>query len=64
MKMLDLLTREQWTNFEKNLHNDWGVNACVYDDSGAAFTGFKNFANPLCKEIKSHPESIQGPSVP
>jgi ligand-binding sensor protein len=59
MKMLDLLTKEQWTDFEKNLHNNWGVNACAYNEAGATFTGFKNFVNPLCKEIKAHPEGIQ-----
>lgn len=59
MKMLNLLTKEQWTDFEKTLHHDWGVNACAYDDAGFTFTGFKNFVNPLCKEIKSHPEGIQ-----
>ena len=59
MEMLDLLTKEQWMDFEKDLHNDWGVNACAYDAAGSTFTGFKNFVNPLCKEIKSHPEGIQ-----
>jgi len=59
MKMLSLLTKEQWTDFERSLHDDWGVNACAYDAEGATFTGFKNVINPLCKEIKSHPEGIQ-----
>ncbi len=59
MQMPDLLTKEQWTDFEKSLHRDWGVNASVYDDAGFTFTGFKNFINPLCREIKAHPEGIQ-----
>ena len=59
MLMTDLLTKEQWTDLEKTLHNDWGVNACAYNDKGMTFTGFKNFVNPLCAEIKSHPEGIQ-----
>lgn len=59
MLMTDLLSKEQWTDLEKTLHNDWGVNACAYDAKGFTFTGFKNFVNPLCKEIKSYPEGIQ-----
>ena len=59
MLMTDLLTKEQWLELEKTLHNDWGVNACAYDANGMTFTGYKNFVNPLCAEIKSHPEGIQ-----
>ena len=59
MEMTDLLTKEQWTDLEKALHDDWGVNACAYNTKGMTFTGFKNFINPLCAEIKSHPEGIQ-----
>ena len=59
MLMTDLLSKDQWTDLEKTLHNDWGVNACAYDAKGMTFTGFKNFVNPLCAEIKSHPEGIQ-----
>lgn len=59
MIMTDLLTKEKWLELEKTLHNDWGVNACAYDANGMTFTGFKNFVNPLCAEIKSHPKGIQ-----
>lgn len=59
MLMTDLLPQDQWMDLEKTLHDDWGVNACAYDAKGMTFTGFKNFVNPLCKEIKSHPEGIQ-----
>lgn len=59
MLMTDLQPKEQWLELEKTLHDDWGFNACAYDANGMTFTGFKNFVNPLCKEIKSHPEAIQ-----
>jgi len=59
MQMTDLLSKDQWTDLEKTLHDDWGVNASAYDAKGMTFTGFKNFVNPLCAEIKSHPEGIQ-----
>lgn len=59
MLMTDLLSKDRWTALEKTLHNDWGVNACAYDAKGMTFTGFKNFVNPLCAEIKSYPEGIQ-----
>jgi len=59
MLMTDLLPKDQWANLEKTLHDDWGVNACAYDAKGMTFTGYKNFINPLCPEIKSYPEGIQ-----
>ncbi len=59
MQMTDLLSEGQWLELEKTLHDEWGVNACAYDAKGMTFTGFKNFVNPLCAEIKSHPAGIQ-----
>jgi ligand-binding sensor protein len=59
MLMTDLLPMDQWLALEQTLHTDWGVNACAYNADGMTFTGFKNFVNPLCAEIKSHPEGIQ-----
>lgn len=59
MLMTDLLTKDQWLDLEMTLHTDWNVNACAYNADGMTFTGFKNFVNPLCAEIKSHPEGIQ-----
>ncbi len=59
MFMTDLLSKDQWTDLEKTIHNDWNFNASAYDAKGMTFTGFKNFVNPLCSEIKSHPEGIQ-----
>ncbi|MFZ5812746.1 MAG: PocR ligand-binding domain-containing protein [Thermodesulfobacteriota bacterium] len=59
MQMTDLLSKEQWKDFEQTLHEKWRVNACAYEASGLSFTGFKNFINPLCAKIKSFPEGIQ-----
>lgn len=59
MLMTDLLSKEEWNNLEKKVHDDWGFNASVYNADGMTFTGYKNFVNPLCAEIKSHPEGIQ-----
>ncbi|QLA16657.1 hypothetical protein GD605_11295 [Desulfolutivibrio sulfoxidireducens] len=59
MQMTDLLSKDQWMEFEQALHQQWKVNACAYDAKGSLFTGFKNFINPLCAKIKSCPEGIQ-----
>lgn len=59
MLMTDLMPKHYWKELEQTLHDDWGVNACAYNADGMTFTGYKNFVNPLCAEIKSHPEGIQ-----
>lgn len=59
MLMTDLLSKEEWNELEKKVHDEWGFNASVYNADGMTFTGYKNFVNPLCAEIKSHPEGIQ-----
>ncbi len=59
MLMTDLLSKEEWSELEKKVHDEWGFNASVYNADGMTFTGYKNFVNPLCAEIKSHPEGIQ-----
>ncbi|MFW6324438.1 MAG: PocR ligand-binding domain-containing protein [Desulfovibrionales bacterium] len=59
MEMTDLLSKEKWIELEKKLHDEFGVNACAYNAQGMSFTGFKNFINPLCAEIKSHQGGIQ-----
>lgn len=58
MKMTDLLTKEEWAALEQELHQRWKVNACAYGADGLTFTGFKNFANPLCPAIKASPSGI------
>lgn len=60
MEMTDLMGKEQWAAFEKALHDRARMNPCVYDTTGASFTGFKMFANELCPAIKSTPEGIRG----
>ncbi|TIH14101.1 hypothetical protein D0S45_13650 [Marinifilum sp. JC120] len=59
MLMTDLLSKEEWNALEKKVHEEWGFNASVYNADGMTFTGYNNFVNPLCAEIKSHPEGIQ-----
>ena len=59
MLMTDLMTKEQWADFERKLHEERQLNACAYNAEGFTFTGFKNFINPLCAEIKSYPAGIQ-----
>ncbi|NDV26992.1 PocR ligand-binding domain-containing protein [Desulfovibrio sp. JC010] len=59
MLMTDLLSKEEWNDLERKVHEDWGFNASAYNADGLTFTGYKNFCNPLCAEIKSHPEGIQ-----
>lgn len=53
MKLTDLLSIEQWIDFEKEINKRSNLNACVFDAEGNRITGFKEWANRLCPAIKS-----------
>jgi ligand-binding sensor protein len=57
--MTDIINEEKWAELEREIHDRFGVNACVYDKNGFTFTGQKLFNNPLCPAIKARPEGLQ-----
>ncbi len=58
MKITDLLTTEQWIEFEKDLHERFGLNAGVTDENGVRITSYANWANKLCPAIKGDPKGL------
>jgi len=58
MKLTDILSREEWAQFEKELFDRFHINCTVYDASGTGVTGEPNWCNRLCPEIKSNPQSL------
>lgn len=58
MELTDLLTKDQWAQFEKELFDRFHMNCAVFTASGNAVTGRPNWCNDLCPEIKSNKESL------
>lgn len=59
MKMINLLSKEDWKSLEEEFHRQTGLDTNVYDSEGFTFTGLKQWANKLCPVIKANPESLQ-----
>lgn len=60
MKMTDLLSKEEWAEFEREFKTKTGLNSNVYDPDGFTFTGAKKQgANKVCSTIRSKPEALQ-----
>lgn len=59
MRMEDLMTVAAWKDFERELNDATGLNACVFDAEGNRVTDFVAWANRLCPLIKSQPASAQ-----
>ena len=58
MELTDILSRETWADFEKELSERFQINCTVYDASGSGVTGKPNWCNRLCPKIKGNPESL------
>ena len=58
MELTDIASLEKWEEFEKEIHNHSGMNACVYNNQGNRITSYVAFANEVCPTIKSYPEGI------
>lgn len=58
MNITDLLTIDQWIEFEKELHERFGLNAGVTDHKGVRITTYANWANELCPAIKGNPKGL------
>jgi ligand-binding sensor protein len=58
MELTDILSKEEWTAFEKELYNRFQINCTVYNSSGIGVTGKPNWCNRLCPEIKANKDSL------
>lgn len=58
MKLTDLMPIEDWENLEKEIHDRFGLNAAVFDETGARITKYANWANSLCPAIKADPKGL------
>ncbi len=58
MNLLDLMTENQWNDFSKEMHQQYGISFGISDTSGARVSSYANWCNRLCPKIKSDPESL------
>jgi ligand-binding sensor protein len=58
MQLTDILPMEDWTSFERDLHDRFNINCTIFDSDGKGLSGAKLFANSLCPAIKSNPNSL------
>lgn len=64
MKLTDLLPKEKWEAFEKELFDRFRINCTVYDISGTGITGKPHWCNRLCPEIKANKDSLAAICAP
>lgn len=64
MKLTDILSKEEWAAFEKELYDRFLINCTVYNTSGIGITGKPNWCNRLCPEIKANKDSLAAICAP
>ncbi len=64
MELTDILSKEEWAAFEKELFDRFQINCTVYNTSGIGVTGKPNWCNRLCPEIKANKESLAAICAP
>jgi len=64
MELTDILSKNEWAAFEKELYERFGINCTVYDTSGTGVTGKPNWCNRLCPQIKANKESLAAICAP
>jgi ligand-binding sensor protein len=64
MELTDILSKEEWIRFEKELSDRFRLNCTVYNTEGNSITGSQNWCNRLCPEIKANRESLAAICAP
>jgi ligand-binding sensor protein len=58
MQLTQVLPKEKWEEFEKELFDRFQLNCTVYNISGQGITGKPHWCNRLCPEIKANKNSL------
>jgi len=64
MELTDILSKEEWAAFEKELFERFQINCTVYDTTGTGVTGKPNWCNRLCPQIKANKDSLAAICAP
>jgi len=52
-----LMSREEWSVFEKEFNESTGLHTCTYDDEGVKVTAYRKWSNLLCPLIRADKRS-------
>ena len=50
MELTDLLSKEEWATFEKELYDRFHINCTVYNTSGIGVTGKPNWSTDCARK--------------
>ena len=64
MELTEILSKEEWAVFEKELFDRFQINCTVYNSDGVGVTGKPNWCNRLCPEIKGNKDSLAAICAP
>jgi ligand-binding sensor protein len=64
MELTDILPKEEWARFEKEVSDRFHLNCTVYNVEGNSITGTQNWCNRLCPEIKANREALAAICAP
>lgn len=64
MELTDILSKDGWAQFEKELFDRFRINSSVYDRSGTGVTGKPCWCNRLCPQIKANKDSLAAICAP
>ena len=64
MELTDILSKEEWASFEKELYDRFHINCTVYNAAGIGVTGKPNWCNRLCPQIKANKDSLSAICAP
>ena len=64
MELTDILSKEEWARFEKEISDRFHLNCTVYNPEGNSITGAPNWCNRLCPEIKANRDALAAICAP
>jgi len=64
MELTDILSKEEWARFAKEISDRSHLNCTVYNPAGNSITGTQNWCNRLCPEIKANKDALAAICAP
>jgi ligand-binding sensor protein len=64
MELTDILSKEEWARFEKEISDRFHLNCTIYNTEGNSITGVQNWCNRLCPKIKANQDALAAICAP